>query len=58
MSGTTPSDSLSRAKRIVSSVSVNVPIWFTLMRMAFAARSRIPWSSRSTFVTKRSSPTI
>ncbi len=33
------------------------PIWFTLTRIAFAASSRNPRSSRSGFVTKMSSPT-
>jgi len=42
----------------VRSVSVTVPIWFSLMRIAFAARRLIPWASRSGFVTKISSPTI
>ena len=36
---------------IVSSVSVSVPIWLTLIRIAFATLSSIPRLSRSTFVT-------
>src|SRR5262249_16066201 len=46
-----------RASSIVSSVSVSVPIWLTLGRIAFATPSSRPRWSRSTFVTKRSSPT-
>jgi len=34
-------------------VSVSVPIWFTLMRMALATPSSIPLASRSTLVTKQ-----
>ena len=34
-----------------SSVSVSVPIWFTLTRIAFATPPSIPCRSRSTFVT-------
>jgi len=41
----------------VSSVSVRVPIWLTLMRMELATAASIPRCSRSTFVTNRSSPT-
>ena len=40
-----------------STVSVSVPIWLSLTRMLFAARSRIARSSRRVFVTSRSSPT-
>ncbi len=39
------------------SVSVSVPIWFTLTRMELAHPSSIPRCSRSTLVTNRSSPT-
>ncbi|CFS15561.1 Uncharacterised protein [Mycobacterium tuberculosis] len=41
-----------------SSVSVNVPIWFTLTSNAFATPRSMPSSSRSGLVTKMSSPTI
>ena len=37
-------------------VSVNVPIWFTLIRMEFATPRSIPFARISVFVTKRSSP--
>ena len=40
-----------------SSVSVRVPIWFSLMRIALAIPSSMPRARRSGFVTKRSSPT-
>jgi hypothetical protein len=36
---------------------VSEPIWFTLIKIALAARSRMPRSRRSVFVTNRSSPT-
>src|SRR6266568_8496592 len=45
----------SRAKRIVSSVSVSVPIWLTLIRIAFATPSSMPRCNRSRFVTNTSS---
>ena len=45
------------AMRTVSSVSERLPIWLTLTRIAFAAPRSMPWPSRSTFVTNRSSPT-
>ena len=41
----------------VSSVSVSVPIWFTLTRIELATPASMPRSRRSTLVTKRSSPT-
>ncbi len=40
-----------------SSVSVRVPIWFSLMRIALAVPPSMPRRRRSTLVTKRSSPT-
>ena len=40
-----------------SSVSVSVPIWLSLMRIAFATPPSMPRFRRSTFVTKTSSPT-
>ena len=40
-----------------SIVSVRVPIWFSLTRMQFAARSRMARARRSVLVTSRSSPT-
>src|SRR3954463_2130560 len=40
-----------------ASVSLSVPIWFTLMRMEFATPLAIPSDSRATLVTNRSSPT-
>ncbi len=45
------------ARATVSRVSVSVPIWFSLTRMALATPSRIPRSRISAFVTKMSSPT-
>ena len=54
---TTPYE-FSLAMRMTSSVSVSVPIWFTLTRIALPAPSSMPRSSRSGFVTNRSSPTI
>ena len=53
-----PSRSPRRARaRSTSSDSVSVPIWFTFTRIAFATPSSIPRRRKSTFVTKRSSPT-
>ena len=46
------------AARMVSSVSVSVPIWLGFIRIALAARSSTARASRSRFVTSRSSPTI
>src|SRR5947208_3170242 len=46
-----------RPSSIASIVSVTLPIWFSLIRIAFAMPSMIPRASRSVFVTKRSSPT-
>ena len=46
-----------RPSQAVSSVSVRVPIWLTFTRMALATPPAMPRSSRSTFVTKMSSPT-
>ena len=40
-----------------SSVSVSVPIWLTLTRIALALPSSMPRARRSALVTKRSSPT-
>src|SRR5918996_4008301 len=48
----------SAARVTTSRVSVSVPIWLGFTRIALAARARIPASSRSGFVTNRSSPTI
>ena len=45
------------ASRIASRVSLSVPIWLSLTRIAFAARSSMPRCSRSMLVTNRSSPT-
>lgn len=42
---------------IVSNVSVNVPIWFGFISIAFAIFSFIPLSNLFIFVTNRSSPT-
>src|SRR5215468_8736810 len=42
---------------MASMVSVTVPIWFSLMRMALAMPSLMPRERRSVLVTKRSSPT-
>ena len=41
---------------MVSAASVSVPIWFTLIMMAFAAPFWMPWLKRSLFVVNRSSP--
>ena len=46
-----------RAMSIVCSVSLSVPIWLSLMRMALAESSSMPRASRSGLVTKKSSPT-
>ena len=46
------------ANSIVSNVSLTVPIWFNLIKIAFADFSLIPFFSLFLFVTKRSSPTI
>ena len=46
-----------RARSIAAIVSVSVPIWLSLMRTEFAARSSIPRAMNSGFVTSRSSPT-
>src|SRR6266576_2159792 len=48
---------LVRASSMHCNVSVSVPIWFTLIKMAFATPSSVPRDNRSTFVQKRSSPT-
>ena len=40
-----------------SSVSVSVPIWFTLMRIELAMPFSMPSARIFVFVTKRSSPT-
>ena len=45
------------ASATVSSVSVSVPIWLSLTRMALATPSRMPRSRISALVTKMSSPT-
>ena len=45
------------ASPIVSRVSLSVPIWLTLIRIAFAVPRSIPSWSRIGFVTNRSSPT-
>ena len=45
------------ASATVSSVSVRVPIWLSLTRMALATPARIPRSRISELVTKTSSPT-
>ena len=45
------------ASSIASSVSVNVPIWFTFTRIEFAVPDAMPRRSRSELVTNRSSPT-
>src|SRR3989304_426065 len=42
---------------IAASVSVSVPIWFTLISTALAEPSATPRRMRSTFVTNTSSPT-
>ena len=42
---------------IASSVSVSVPIWFTLIRIELAMPFSMPCASRSVLVTNRSSPT-
>src|SRR6266704_1776193 len=48
---------LERACAMHCRVSVSEPIWFSLMRIAFATLSSIPRSNRSMLVQKRSSPT-
>jgi len=48
---------LALASSIASRVSVSEPIWLTLIRIELAERSSIPRYKRSTFITKRSSPT-
>ncbi len=45
------------AVSIASMLSVSVPIWFTFMRIAFPAWSRMPFFKRFVFVTNKSSPT-
>ena len=45
------------ASSTASSVSVSVPIWLGLIRMALATSSSMPRWSRSVLVTNRSSPT-
>src|ERR1700704_3156480 len=42
---------------MASMVSVTLPIWFNLMRMALAMPSLMPRERRAVLVTKRSSPT-
>jgi hypothetical protein len=42
---------------MASRVSVRVPIWLTLMRMALPTFFSMPVDSRDTLVTNRSSPT-
>src|SRR5882762_3351525 len=42
---------------MASMVSVTLPIWFSLMRMALAMPSLTPRERRAVLVTKRSSPT-
>ncbi len=42
---------------MASSVSVSVPIWFTLIRIELAMPFSIPSARRSVLVTNRSSPT-
>src|SRR6202171_3829334 len=42
---------------MASTVSVTVPIWLSLMRMALAMPSLMPRDRRSVLVTNRSSPT-
>src|SRR6267142_4022454 len=42
---------------MASMVSVTLPIWFSLMRMALAMPSLMPRERRAVLVTKRSSPT-
>src|SRR6266540_1976731 len=46
-----------RASRMQSSVSVRVPIWFSLMSTEFATPFSIAWRTMAGFVTKMSSPT-
>src|SRR6266849_3119376 len=46
-----------RASSIASIVSVTLPIWFSLIRIALAMPSLIPRDNRSVLVTNRSSPT-
>ena len=48
---------LRRASSMASSVSVRVPIWFTLIRMLLPAARAMPSARRFVFVTNRSSPT-
>ena len=45
------------APDLASSVSVSVPIWLTLIRIALPVPPSMPRRSRSTLVTNRSSPT-
>ena len=45
------------ASSMAASVSVSVPIWLSLMRIALAAFSLMPRSRNFTLVTNRSSPT-
>ena len=45
------------ASSTASRVSVRVPIWLTLTRIELATPASMPRASRSTLVTKRSSPT-
>ncbi len=42
---------------MASSVSLNEPIWFTLISMEFPHFSAMPFDKNSTLVTNRSSPT-
>src|SRR5229473_1320005 len=46
-----------RASSMASMVSVTVPIWLSLIRMALAIPSLMPRERRAVLVTKRSSPT-
>src|SRR6266849_5915511 len=46
-----------RASSMASMVSVTLPIWLSLMRMALAMPSLMPRERRWVLVTKRSSPT-
>ena len=48
---------LRRARLMASSVSLTVPIWFSLIRIELAMLLSIPCCSRSMLVTKMSSPT-
>ena len=45
------------ASSIASNVSVNVPIWFSLIKMLFAVFRSSPFCNLLMFVTNRSSPT-